>query len=235
MCDEEDSGGKRRKSLESTRISVHQPQRHSGVSGPRRESLEALCSPSYIAKESSRPASRIVSIEKPEVKSRFSQDLSRDVEQINQELSQLLFSDSKDDGPKGGSMDTRRTRAPQSFGRALGRANADGGSSMMPWQAAEPAGEAKTSLPWMNAPAALTSSGARGQRRASLGGRSSIDNSPTGATAMPWDSDSGAAGSCGTSSTIPTGLEARRSRRSLESRRSLALPKPDSLMDGSGQ
>mmetsp|Transcript_34561 Transcript_34561/g.81927 ORF Transcript_34561/g.81927 Transcript_34561/m.81927 type:complete len:311 (-) Transcript_34561:999-1931(-) len=161
MSDEEQSG-KRRKSLEAGRDYVVPEKPKHADPIKRRESLEALCSPSYIAKESAKPTTRRYSVDncRPEAKTRLSQDLSRDVEKINQELSQLLFSDEPSEDPKGGSMDTRRTRAPQSYYSRTRRIPAGGSSttdapSVMPWQTA---GESSTSLPWMHAPPPVTSS-----------------------------------------------------------------------------
>jgi hypothetical protein len=113
-----------------------------------------------------------------ENKRRLSQDLSRDVDKINHQLGQLLFAGGKPpdlgkDQPMGGSMDTRRTRTPQSY--AGGRNSIGGGaasgsgfgsgstapSQAMPWQSA---GESTTSttLPWMSAPPVATCGGGTG-------------------------------------------------------------------------
>eukprot|EP00193_Tetraselmis_chui_P011010 CAMPEP_0177788418 /NCGR_PEP_ID=MMETSP0491_2-20121128/22104_1 /TAXON_ID=63592 /ORGANISM="Tetraselmis chuii, Strain PLY429" /LENGTH=347 /DNA_ID=CAMNT_0019310011 /DNA_START=1 /DNA_END=1043 /DNA_ORIENTATION=+ len=184
MSDDEGQSGKRRKSLETRegyevvrpQVQMIEPQQPV----KRRNSLEAMCSPSYIARESQRQASHRVSLDNCalENKRRLSQDLSRDVDKINHQLGQLLFAGGKPpdlgkDQPMGGSMDTRRTRTPQSY--AGGRNSIGGGaasgsgfgsgstapSQAMPWQSA---GESTTSttLPWMSAPPVATCGGGTG-------------------------------------------------------------------------
>jgi len=193
--DEFEQGGKRRKSLESREgYQVVRPQQVQMIQPQqRRASLEALCSPSYIAKEAQKEPQSRKSIDNCTLESRrrLSRDLSRDVDKINQQLGQLLFAGrgpaATSDAAMGGSLDSRRARNPQSY-NAGGR-NSIGGSpsvqAQMPWQAAGGEMPSNTSpqMPWQ------TAGGEMPSKTATPSWMSSPE--VQGGNVLPWDTAGG--------------------------------------------